>query len=468
MDKTIKIILIISILSAAGLILYFAKFNNKSSIAKNNEVNKKTYTEYYVPVTNYWSGKEDISINELKNKNIIIELGEKDNLKEILGDVILENQEKSLKDIELVAKEEIAIIKWDSVTPNLKTLSVDKLYLWSQEQDNNYLLKKKIETDKNIKDINEFNPLNITRIVAGGDVMLSRHVSTKIKSLGELAPWKKISDFFKQADISFLNLEVPLSDRYPTPSSGMSFIAPTEYANGLIFSGIDIVSVANNHSANFGQKVFEDNLDTLKTNNILACGGGMNDVEARTPKIIEKNGIKFSFLCYNAITGGLAADSDSGTAFLSIEPWYRDNEANIKKLEEDIKSAKKISDVVIVSPHWGVEYKLAPNSSQQKVAKRMIDAGADLIIGTHPHVVQASEYYKGKYITYSLGNLIFDQEWSQETKQGIILENYFYKNKQVSANIIPIQIKDYHEPNFTLFDLSRLIIEKIKSVSTGF
>jgi poly-gamma-glutamate synthesis protein (capsule biosynthesis protein) len=193
----------------------------------------------------------------------------------------------------------------------------------------------------------------------------------------------------------------------------------------------------------------------------------MNDKEARTPILIEKNGIKFSFLCYNAITGGLSADSDSGTAFLEIEPWYRDKEVSIQKLEADIKNAKKVSDVVIVSPHWGVEYKLIPNLSQQKVAKRAIEAGADLILGTHPHVVQGSEIYNGKYITYSLGNLIFDQEWSEETKQGTVLENYFYDKNQVAANLKPLVIKNYHQPEFVIGEIANSIISRIKTASKG-
>jgi poly-gamma-glutamate synthesis protein (capsule biosynthesis protein) len=115
-----------------------------------------------------------------------------------------------------------------------------------------------------------------------------------------------------------------------------------------------------------------------------------------------------------------------------------------------------------------VEYKLFPSESQKKVARRAISAGADLILGTHPHVVQGSEYYKDKYITYSMGNLIFDQEWSQETKQGTILDNYFYGNKHVSANIVPVEVENYHQPKFAVGNLAKTILDRIKSASFGF
>jgi len=160
-----------------------------------------------------------------------------------------------------------------------------------------------------------------------------------------------------------------------------------------------------------------------------------------------------------------AKENSAGVPYLGMEPWYRDDESSIKAFEEDIRVAKKTADVVIASPHWGVEYKHYPNNSQISVARRAIKAGADLVVGTHPHVVQSSEFFEGKYITYSLGNFIFDQEWSEATKQGTVLSGYFYEGKQVSAALHPLQISNYAQPELVSGGLRQKILNTIKEFS---
>lgn len=405
-------------------------------------------TMYYVPVTRYFSNFENVSLNELKvlksSNKLFFEPEEEDNLVKILGDEFKDTKTINLKDLNKELKNnEVAIVKWSSVNSGLKSLPYNKILLWNTNNLESYELKTDVENNSE-----EFDTEEINNLVFAGDVMLSRTVSTKISNFGELAPWDNFSSFFKAADIMFLNLEVPLSDIYSPPKSGMSFIAPEKYAEGLTYSGVDVVSVANNHSANFGREVFYDNLKNLSDINIETCGGGTNNQEAHEVKVINRGGIKFGYLCYNSIIGGLrSGESSSGVATIEMEPWYRDNETDIKEAIKDIRNAKKKVDFLTVSPHWGVEYKHYPNDSQQNIAHKMVDAGADLIVGTHPHVVQGSEYYDGQYITYSLGNFIFDQEWSTATKQGTVLSAYVYDNKLVSATLKPIEISNYYQPS---------------------
>lgn len=424
---------------------------------------KRQIEQYYVPVTNYWSNLSDIKTEELKNKVTIVQKGEKENLKNFLGENVREAEVAEIT--KGISESQVALVVWNQSTPNLKILSVDGKYLWDKDDVQDYPLKLKVKGEK--KD--EFNTDMLTKITALGDVMLSRHVNTKIQQLGVNSPWSKTAARIADADITFANLEVPLSDRFPAPSQGMSFIAPTSNIPAIKNAGVDIVSVANNHTANFGWQVFEDNLLNLNKGVIGICGGGLNEAESRSPKIIEKNGTKFAFLCYSSIVGTLYSKTEtSGAPALKIEPWYRDDITDIAKMKTDIKSAKEKADVVIVSPHWGVEYKVNPNESQKKVAKAAIEAGADLILGTHPHVVQGAEMINGKYVTYSLGNFIFDQEWSTETKQGTVLESYFYGNKQIAANLVPLEIKDYHQPHFLDQKSGQVILDRIKQASFGF
>jgi len=433
---------------------------------------KFKFDQYYVPVTNYWASISDIKIDDLKkNQNLIIEKNELQNLTKPFGEAIKNNPKKEIDEIQKGLKDgEIAIVKWSDVTPNLKTLSVDGRYLWNKKDVVSYSLKTEVEYEDPKMLAGKFNLNKLTKLTSIGDVILGRTVAKKMAQYGVRHPWEKVSARIADADVTFADLETPLSDRVPAPYEGMSFIAPAKAIEGLTNSGIDIVALANNHSTNFGTNVFWDTLSLLSQNKIKYVGGGKDLTEAEKSQILEVNGQKWAFLDYNSIIGAINATEDSsGVARFRVKPWSEtDNEEDIKKIENAIQEAKKVSDVVVVEFHWGVEYTADPIESQKKVARRAIDAGADLIIGTHPHWVQGSEIYKGKYITYSLGNFIFDQEWSTETKQGTILESYFYGKKQFVANLVPVQIEDYNQPRFVEGALAKSILDRIKNTSVGF
>lgn len=432
---------------------------------------KFSFDMYYVPVVNYWSQSTDITTQELKSKKgLIVEKSEFENLTKFFSEAPNDTVQKDAKDIQGELKEgEIAIVKWSSVTSNLKTLSVDSRYLWDKKDFELYPLKTKIETEDPKMLAQKFNSNKLTKLTSVGDVILGRTVAKKMAQYGVLHPWEKVKDRIADADITFADLETPLSDRVPAPYEGMSFIAPSKAIEGLTSSGIDIVALANNHSTNFGTNVFSDTLNLLDQNKINYVGGGNNIAEAEKFKVIEKNGLKWAFLDYNSIIGAIdATENNPGVAKFDIKPWAKvDSEQDIQKIEKAIQDAKKISDIVVIEFHWGVEYTASPIQSQKNVAHRAIDAGADLIIGTHPHWVQGSEVYKGKYITYSLGNFIFDQEWSTETKQGTVLESYFYDTRQVAANLVPIQIEDYNQPRFAEGAIANQILTRIKNSSIG-
>lgn len=420
----------------------------------------KVVAVYYVPVTNYFSAID----------NFVPSPGQKFYLKtedreilngKIAGQVLDWSSDKEL------SEGEVGIVRWDRVRPNQKTLSYNGKYLWNKDEAIDYGLK----FDKKMTEVEAgrvlFESDKITKINFLGDIMLSRHVNTQMKRFGYDYPWQKVADQIADADITFANLEVPISDRFNVPASGMSFVASTANLEHLKSAGIDIVSVANNHTANFGAQAFTDNLANLKRAGIKVCGGGLNETEARRAPNVTVNNINFSFLCQSAITGSLYADNDNpGVPYLGIEPWYRRNQNSLNDLVADIETAR--ANVLIDSPHWGIEYKQYPNADQQAVARLMVDNGADLVIGTHPHVVQSLEYYEGKYITYSLGNFIFDQEWSTETKQGVMASAYFYGEKNVSVRLVPLQIENYAQPRFVTEATARKILGDIRRSSVGF
>lgn len=278
-----------------------------------------------------------------------------------------------------------------------------------------------------------------TVLIFGGDVMLSRTVGQKIEKYRDYTwPFKKIASLLSSADIAIINLESPItfSGKYFVPSGSFSFNADPKSLQGLILAGIDLAALANNHFGNQGKSGMRDTFKALQEKGIAFVGAGNNYLEAHQPSLIEKNGITFSFLNY-----GYPEDlyvANSSTAGIA--------NMDIAEMEKDVALAKQKSEVVIVMMHAGIEYVNRPNDQQKNFARKAIDAGADLVIGHHPHWVQITEIYQGKPILYSLGNLVFDQMWSTETQQGALAKVIFKDGLIYSIEIIPVRIRDYGQP----------------------
>lgn len=258
-------------------------------------------------------------------------------------------------------------------------------------------------------------PPPVNRLVFGGDVMLSRHVAARMRASKDPAlPFRKIAPFFHAADLAFLNLESPFSDKGAPPVAGMVFKAPPEAIAGLQLAGIDVVSTANNHSRDQHEYGILYTLDWLEKHRIAAIGTGRDEAAARRGVVLSANTVKFGFLGYTYDQRNGNHKDDDG----------RINGLNIVRLREDVAAIRKLSNVTVVSMHAGVEYAKAPHPAQQQFARAAIEAGATLVIGHHPHVVQPCEEYHTGVICYSLGNLIFDQT-APGTNDGLVVEAEF-------------------------------------------
>ena len=178
-------------------------------------------------------------------------------------------------------------------------------------------------------------------------------------------------------------------------------------------AGIDVLSVANNHVGDWGRLAYADTLARLKENEISYTGGGNTKEEAETPVIIEKYGMKIGYLAFSDVgPNWMEAGVDKAGLLLTNNPRF----------DEIIFTASKQVDYLVVSFHFGDEYKEKHNARQEYLAHKAIDDGAKIVIGHHPHVVEDTEIYKNGFIAYSLGNFIFDQSWSKPTMQGMILQ----------------------------------------------
>ncbi len=278
-----------------------------------------------------------------------------------------------------------------------------------------------------------------TTLIFGGDVMLSRVVGQKMEKYNDFAwPFRKVADILKNTDLAVVNLESPFTynSNHRVETGSFSFDADPRSVEGMQLAGIDLVSLANNHFGNQGQQGMRDTFDILKNASIAQVGGGLDRASAHESQIIERNGIRFGFLGYGYPEDlYVATDTLAGIASMDVA-----------QAQIDIKNLRDHVDVVIVLIHAGTEYVAEPNWQQEEFARVAVDAGADVVIGHHPHWVQQTELYKGKPILYSLGNLVFDQMWSTETQQGALTKLIFEDKNLQQIEIIPVRIRDYGQP----------------------
>jgi len=310
------------------------------------------------------------------------------------------------------------------------------------------------------------DPTEWTMKIAG-DIIIGRTVyEQEMRRNDYTSSFALVKDFLQDADYTVADAEWTAADGIPHLLQGMSFASPAKSLDGLSFAGIDSVSLANNHSMNGGVGAFEQMLDNLTARKIGYFGAGRNYNEAHTPYVADIKGTKVAFLGYTSIPGNYEAGNGStGNAFIKIAPWYTFTESDVAQMENDIKLAKTKADVVIPYFHWSQEYVHEPNEQMRQVAHRAIDAGATMVVGSHPHWVQGLEWYNNSLIAYSLGNFVFDQEQSLKTKQGVVLSTKFAGNKLVKAELVPIQIEQYFQPHLLDGNPAQQVLQNIYNSS---
>ncbi len=316
-----------------------------------------------------------------------------------------------------------------------------------------------------------FDPATTWTLFAGGDILLDRGVYQTVRIRGKGADFpfdggtaeitSRCKDcsplgwdlprtrrtgnegamrrLVSRADIAVANFENPAPNAWTFHMSNTRFTADPRLIGGLVKAGIDYVSIANNHIGDAGDLGILQTIANLKKRGLKFSGAGKDLAAARKPAILKAGGTTVAILGYDAIAKGYFAGPDeTGSSQLSL-----------KRATVDIKKARKAgADLVIVFPHWGVEYRNKPFAAQQRLARDIIDAGADMIIGNHAHWVGAVEVYKGKPIWYALGNFVFDQTWSEPTMEGITLELTFQGASLRQIRMRPHIILDKAQPNF--------------------
>jgi poly-gamma-glutamate synthesis protein (capsule biosynthesis protein) len=278
------------------------------------------------------------------------------------------------------------------------------------------------------------------RFIAVGDIMLGRGVAYWIeKKRSYEAAFEKVKPYIEVGDVIFGNLESPItsSTKGLDPNRKIVLRAKPEAITALTSTGFNLLSLSNNHILDHYEKGLFDTMELLDQNGIVHAGGGKNLDEARKLAIIEKNGLKIGLLAYT----DMAEITFAGDPYLSFAAGPEKSGVAPRKYEiikEDIEKARGQVDLLAVSLHWGIEESFRITPEQVEFAHDLIDDGADIILGHHPHQFQGIEIYKGKPILYSLGNFIFDQN-EHENQESFIVDMKYKGTELTTLTAIPIQ-----------------------------
>ncbi|XLQ19689.1 MAG: CapA family protein [Candidatus Moraniibacteriota bacterium] len=293
----------------------------------------------------------------------------------------------------------LVFFAFQSVQP-LKVLSISNIKYQQDEKNMSVIAINAIEDREPVK------------ILFGGDMMFDRYIRQTGENKGYGYIISDMTELFNESDCVVANLEGPVT-KNDSVSVNSEFGSPDNYRFTFDSSSVQmlkdnnfcIVNLGNNHIGNFGVE------GIAQTKNFMRAGGlyyfGDTGVEDEQRYFIQDfDGVKIAFINYNQFVKNALPNA-----------------------LDDIQNVKDKSDFVVAYTHWGEEYKTSSRQNEQNIAHQIIDSGVDVIIGSHPHVIQEKEVYKGKTIYYSLGNFIFDQYFSEETKQGLLVQTTFDTDK---------------------------------------
>lgn len=299
-----------------------------------------------------------------------------------------------------------------------------------------------------------------TLSVAGfGDMIFDREVSTLISYSGGQAPLAAVADRLSSADLAVGNLESTLaSSGTKNPTKDVTFRGDPRGIAALEHAGVDAVSLANNHVLDYGPQPLLDTIAALDKHGIAHAGAGANKTAAWTPATIERRGAKTAYLAFSHIVpaGFIAQDDRAG---------FASGRMDMGLVDEAIREARRTHDYVIVSFHWGVEYADNPTAEQVENAHRAIDAGADMVLAHHPHVIQGVEFYKKGLIAYSLGDFVFDH-YSRKTGEAFILNAKLGPDGVSDVSAVPVYLDGYGRPEVVTGSEASVILKRLKNISS--
>lgn len=294
-----------------------------------------------------------------------------------------------------------------------------------------------------------------------GDVIFASTVETILKKHGYDYPYRNLREELLSPDITVANLETPVTVRGEEQEKQYVYRSHPDALSAFREAGFDVVNLANNHIMDYGVEGLLDTLEHLDQEGILRTGAGKNIEEAYKPAIVEKNGMKVAFLGFSHKVPEVswkAGINSPGTTQLY--------DAKQEDAMKAIGQAREQADLVVVIAHWGIEREDKPQDIHRNMAKAFIDAGADLIIGGHPHVLQGFEMYKGKWIAYSLGNFLFTTNTFPASWETVVLNAACSRSGECDISLVPVENK-YANPVPMEEEAAKALFQRLTSISFG-
>lgn len=299
-------------------------------------------------------------------------------------------------------------------------------------------------------------------ISAVGDIMLDGTARPVMKEQGYDYPFVKMLPYFSGAQIVFGNVEGPLTDR-GTPDQDKTYVfrsPPAMVGNALRAAGFNVVSLANNHTLDYGTEGLAQTIETLDSVGILHTGAGADLMAARQPALLQANGQRVAILAYSMTLpeSFFAGAGKAGTAF-----------GHEQHVRADIMAAREQADIVLVSFHWGQEGKTTLRDYQTRLGHVAIDAGACAVIGHHPHILQGIERYRDGIILYSLGNFTFGS-YSMNSARAAVAQLRFRNARLQSVRLFPINVNNFEvqfQPQPLTGAAADAVIDELRTLSAA-
>lgn len=283
---------------------------------------------------------------------------------------------------------------------------------------------------------------------SGGGFYLALVGDIEINREEPAGVFDKVLPELKKADLRFGGLEASLSEKGAPLQGKIVMRHSPKMIAGYLAGGFDVLAFATNHCMDYGVEPFVETLDLLDRNRILHTGAGRNIQEARRPAIIDRKGVRVGFLTYvlEYQLGWWALPSKPGVVPIRQDPLVGPpyvNEEDLEAMVGDVKKTRSLADVLVVSFHWGSSQSRTLTLSQRAVAHAAIDAGADLVAGNHPHILQGVEAYKGRAIFYAMGNFVLDHAhpmFAPTVKESILVKCFIEGKEIARLAFVPVLI----------------------------
>ena len=448
---------------------------------------------YLVPVVHLTSFRENVNTSELSRiRGLAVPREHREAVAGLLDRPDLRSLDSAAAVVDHVSQNPAAIglLPWETVSPRIKTLSVDGKDLLAPDGAGleGYPLRPENGEAP--------DPEKLRRVVVGGDIVLDRgqnymviqrgmgidfpldggyaavtgrtRVPSPYSEFGYIHQFTaerrggagEVREYLSSADLTLANLENPVVAGAVWHPDATTFTGDPRLLPILDQAGIDGVTLANNHILDAGVSGMQETKQYLEEAGISYAGAGVDLATAREPMIFDLGGVKLGVLSYLDIPGygwAWATENAAGTAPLQEEV-----------MREDIERLRPRVDLILVMPHWGEEYLASPEPGQMELAHAAVEAGADLVVGGHAHWPKGIEVYEEKPIFYGVGNFLFDQSWSEETSTGVFAEITLYADRPIQAEPVPFVMLSYAQPNFLLPEAGgNRALRNIFSVSRG-